>query len=149
MFVLSKAAPKTFNPIRDRRNKWANGRKKIKGNYRKSDGKQVRHNKQNLLQQFGARFNIWRISSGHQKSATDQLAYGHPAIFPEKLARDHIISWSNPGDMILDPFMGSGTTAKVALQNGRHYLGFEISQEYVDLARRRVAQSNPPLLVAA
>jgi site-specific DNA-methyltransferase (adenine-specific) len=73
----------------------------------------------------------------------------HPAIFPESLARDHILSWSNPGDLVLDPFVGSGTTPKMAMQNGRHYLGFDISEEYCTLARKRVAWANPPLLVVS
>ena len=65
---------------------------------------------------------------------------GHPATFPEKLAQDHILSWSNEGDIILDPFMGSGTTAKMALLNNRNYIGFEISKDYCDLANKRLSQ---------
>ncbi|MDJ1631361.1 site-specific DNA-methyltransferase [Bacillus velezensis] len=61
------------------------------------------------------RFNIWRIPNGHQKSSLDKIAFKHPAIFPERLAEDHILSWSNEGDIVFDPFMGSGTTAKMAL----------------------------------
>ena len=79
----------------------------------------------------------------------DDLTDIHPARFPEALARDHILSWSNPGNLVLDPFMGSGTTAKMAMQNGRDYLGFDISPEYVELARKRVAWANPPLLVVS
>jgi site-specific DNA-methyltransferase (adenine-specific) len=145
MFVLSKGPPTVFNEIADRRNKWANETKRIKGHYRNSDGEKKRHNKQNLLQKYGARFNIWRISGGHQKSTQDKIAFDVPAIFPEALARDHILSWSNPGDLIFDPFVGSGTVAKMAIETGRHYLGFDISQEYVDLARRRVARARMPL----
>lgn len=66
-------------------------------------------------------------------------AKGHPAPFPESLARDHILSWSNPGDIVLDTFMGSGTTAKMARETGRHYIGFECAQEYVDIANKRLA----------
>lgn len=138
MFVLSKGKPKTTNLLSDRKNKWYNGRKHIKGNYRNKDGEQVRHNKQNLLKEYGVRFNIWRIANGHQKSSLDKVAFEHPAIFPEKLAADHILSWSNPGDVVLDPFMGSGTTAKMAMLNGRNYIGFEISKEYCDIAEERL-----------
>jgi site-specific DNA-methyltransferase (adenine-specific) len=145
MFVFSKGSPAIFNEIADRRNKWANGIKKIKGHYRNSDGRKKRHNKQNLLQKFGVRFNIWRISGGHQKSTQDKIAFDVPAIFPETLARDHIISWSNPGDLILDPFVGSGTVPKMAIEQDRRFLGFDISQEYVDLARRRVQGARIPL----
>lgn len=69
-----------------------------------------------------------------------------PAVFPERLAADHIISWSNPGDVVLDPFMGSGTTAKMALLNGRNYIGFELSAEYCQIAEQRIADTIDQLL---
>ena len=72
---------------------------------------------------------------GYMKSTTDKIAYKHPAIFPEQLAYDHIISWSNKGDVVLDPFMGSGTTARIA---ERDFIGFEISKEYCDIAEERL-----------
>ena len=138
MFVFSKGKPKTFNCIKDRKNKWYNGKKHIKGHYRTKDGEQVRHNRENLLQEYGARFNIWRIATGCNKSTLDKIAFKHPAIFPEKLAEDHILSWSNPGDIVLDPFIGSGTTAKMALKNGRFYIGYEVSPEYCDITAERL-----------
>lgn len=139
MFVFSKGKPKTTNLIADRKNKWFNGKKKIKGSYRGKDGTQVRHSKQNLLKEYGTRFNIWRIANGHQKSTLDKVAFKHPAIFPEKLAGDHILSWSNPGDVVLDPFMGSGTTAKMAMLNNRYYIGFEMSEEYCSIIDQRLS----------
>lgn len=138
MFIFSKGKPKVTNLICDRKNKWYNGKKHIKGHYRNSDGEQVRHNKQNLLKEFGVRFNIWRIPNGHQKSTLDKIAFKHPAIFPEKLAEDHILSWSNEGDMVLDPFMGSGTVAKMAFLNKRKYIGFEVSDEYMKICKERL-----------
>lgn len=138
MFIFSKGKPKTINLLTDRKNKWYNGKKHIKGRYRNADGEQVRHNKQNLLKEYGVRFNIWRIPNGHQKSTLDKVAYEHPAIFPEKLANDHIISWSNEGDTVMDPFMGSGTTAKMAHINKRNWIGFEIASEYVEIANKRL-----------
>lgn len=138
MFILSKGKPNTVNIIKDRKNKCYNGRKHIKGNYRTSDGDTQRHNKQNLLQEYGARFNIWRIPTGHQKSSKDKIAFKHPAIFPEKLAEDHIISWSNEGDVVMDIFSGSGTTHKMALLNNRKYIGFEMSQEYINIENERL-----------
>lgn len=139
MFIFSKGKPKTINLLSDRKNKWYNGKKHIKGRYRNADGEQVRHNKQNLLKEYGVRFNIWRIPNGHQKSTLDKVAYEHPAIFPEKLANDHILSWSNEDDVVMDPFMGSGTTAKMAKLNNRKWLGFEIAPEYVDIANQRLS----------
>lgn len=82
------------------------------------------------------RSNVWKYA---QQDA-DPQASGHPAIFPEKLAKDHVASWSNPGDMVLDPFAGSGTTLKAAKELGRHFIGIEISPEYVKICQRRIAQ---------
>ena len=140
MFVFAKGNIGTFNCIKDRGNKWHNGRKHIKGNYRKQDGSQVRHNKQNILKEFGSRFNIWNISAGHNKSHTDKIAYNHPATFPEQLARDHIVSWSNPGDLILDPMCGSGTVGKMCILTGRRFIGIELDPEYFEIATRRTEQ---------
>ena len=81
---------------------------------------------------FSLRNNIWKYSVGFNDKT------GHPAVFPEKLANDHILSWSNEGDIVLDPFMGSGTTAKAAILNKRNYIGFEISKEYCDIANERI-----------
>ncbi|QST02871.1 site-specific DNA-methyltransferase (plasmid) [Pontibacillus sp. ALD_SL1] len=138
MFILSKGKPKTFNPIRDRKNKWYNGKKHIKGSYRTAEGEKKRHNKQNLLQEYGVRFNIWRIPTGCGKSSKDPFGSKHPAIFPERLAEDHILSWSNEGDIVFDPFMGSGTVAKMAKQNNRQYCGFEISKTYHEICQDRL-----------
>ena len=130
MFVFSKGKPKTFNPIIDRKNK-SFGRK-ITGTNRQKDGttKPIK-NKGNEIKQFGVRFNNWLVSDGKRQSK-------HPAIFPEQLANDHIISWSNENDMVYDPFMGSGTTAKMAKLNNRNWIGSEISKEYCDIIEQRI-----------
>ena len=83
------------------------------------------------MSEYGKRKNIWRYGVGGGKT-------GHPAVFPEELANDHIISWSNEGDIVLDPFSGSGTTHKMALLNNRRFIGFEISQEYIDIETQRL-----------
>ena len=90
------------------------------------------------IKKFGARSNIWRHSVGGFSVTKDKIAYRHPAIFPEKLARDHIRSWSNEGDTVLDPFMGSGTTGKMAKLFKRNFIGIEISKEYCHLAQKRI-----------
>lgn len=122
MFVFSKGVPKTANLICDKPNKWA-GHKDFSGKLK------------NPVPDYSPRTNIWKYTT----SFNDKT--GHPAPFPEALARDHIISWSNPGDVVLDPFIGSGTTAKMAILTGRNYIGFEISEEYCDIATRRVADA--------
>ena len=83
--------------------------------------------------------NIWEYAVGSGNTSTDGTD-AHPAPFPEALARDHILSWSNPGDLVLDPMMGSGTTIKMAILTGRQAIGIDTSAEYVELARRRIAK---------
>ena len=132
MFVLSKGRPKTTNIIKDRANKYT--------------GKQGGNHRGGLCErkEFGARFNIWRFNNGRDNTTKDRLAYQHPAIFPEQLANDHIISWSNEGDLVYDPFMGSGTTAKMALLNKRNFIGSEISEEYCRIAEERIHALRSP-----
>ena len=81
---------------------------------------------------------VWVIKNGMYKSTHDKIAFEHPAIFPEELCEKHIKSWSSEGDIVFDPFMGSGTTAKMAILNNRNYVGSEISKEYCDVAYQRL-----------
>ena len=141
MFVLVKGKIKTVHLIADKPNKTSGD--KVSGTERKTDGtirrmSAVVKNTGRKVKPYGVRSNIWHYGMGFMKSTTDKIAYKHPAIFPEKLARDHIISWSNPGDVVLDPFMGSGTVAKMARLTGRDFIGFEISKEYCDIAEERL-----------
>jgi DNA modification methylase len=135
MFVFSKGKPKTINLLCDRENKWAGswGKRSL----RKKDGT-LEQKEKVPYKQFGIRYNVWKINCGFGYTTKDKWAYTHPAMFPEKLAGDHILSWSNVGDVVLDPFVGSGTTAKMAKLNSRHYIGIDISKEYCSLANRRV-----------
>lgn len=136
MFIFSKGKPKTFNPIKDKKNKYAGGN--INSTIRQKDGslKLKSGYGQKKIAEWGQRHNIWKIDTvkGNERC-------GHPAPFPEQLAHDHIISWSNPGDVVLDPFMGSGTTAVAAIKTGRKYIGFELSEEYCRIAEERVANA--------
>lgn len=136
MFVFSKGKPKVFNPIKDRLNKHAGT--KIHGNVRQKDGsvKPMTGDKQKVIASHGQRFNVWEASG--QMSRKDTR---HPAQFPEHIARDHIISWSNEGDTVLDPFMGSGTTGKMALQLGRNFIGIELDADYFSIAEDRIRQA--------
>lgn len=137
MFVLSKGKPNTVNLIEDRVNKY--GGTTIHGTDRQANGKTTVQagNGKRKVKKIGARFNVWDIPS--VQSNTERT--GHPAQFPERLARDHIVSWSNEGDTVLDPFMGSGTTGVACVQTGRNFIGFEISQEYCDMATVRVQEA--------
>ena len=129
MFILVKGKIKTFNPLKDRLNKKQTG--KFLKNKRLADGTTGEVGKYGTRNKYGQRFNIWEFSN------TDRSK--HPAIFPEQLAQDHIISWSNPGDLVLDPMAGSGTVLKVAEQLGRNSIGIEISEEYCDIIKKRMA----------
>ncbi len=137
MFVLSKGKPKTINIIRDKENKW--GGKSTFGEVtrREKDGSLTAKGKK-VVNRFGARTNIWRYSNGKGFATKDEIAYRHPAIFPEKLAADHIISWSQEGDIVLDPFAGSGTVPKKAMELNRQWIGIEISKEYCEIANERL-----------
>ena len=132
MFILTKGKLKTFNPIKDKPNK--NAGKKASGTVRQVDGTTKPMSKEMVINDLGQRYNIWEISPQTQKG-------NHPAPFPEALANDHIISWSNEGDVVLDPFMGSGTTGKMALLNNRKFIGVELSPEYVEIAKKRIDEA--------
>lgn len=119
MFVFSKGTPKTSKLICDKRNKWA-GHKDFSG--------KLKH----PVPEFSPRTNIWKYTT----SFNDKT--GHPAVFPEALAQDHILTWSNKGDIILDPFMGSGTTGKMAILNDRDFIGIELDEEYFRIAEERL-----------
>lgn len=86
--------------------------------------------------------NIFTYNVG-TSSSKDKIAFGHPAIFPERLAEDQIRTWTNEGDLVYDCFMGSGTTAKVAQLLDRQWIGSEISEEYVKIAQTRLSQYIP------
>ena len=133
MFVFSRGRPKTFNPIKDRPTK-SDG-EQYHGTVRQNDGntKQV-CNSGKLISKFGQRFNVWHIAGVHSKTERT----GHPAQFPIRLAQDHIISWSNEDDIILDPFMGSGTTGVACLNTSRKFIGIEIDEKYFNIAKQRI-----------
>ena len=136
MFIFSKGKPKTFNPIMEEC-KYAGSDKKARTFRHTGDELQETHIK-NKVNKEKIKGNVWYFSTGYNKSTKDIIAFKHPAIFPEQLANDHIISWSNEGDTVLDIFSGSGTTAKMAKLNNRNYIGFEISKEYCDIAEERL-----------
>lgn len=146
MFIFSKDKPKTFNPIKDRANKWAGT--KLTGTSRQKDGslKPFQH-KGKDYKDFGVRFNIWEYNVGLNCSSTNPIAHQHPAIFPEKLAKDQILSWSNEYDLILDPFMGSGTTAIACIETNRHYIGIEINPDYCEIANKRISNNKEQLKI--
>jgi site-specific DNA-methyltransferase (adenine-specific) len=137
MFVLSKGKPKTVNLLRDKPNRWADSTTYGDVTRREKDGTLTNKGKKTVAK-FGVRTNIWRYANGKGFATKDEIAYGHPAIFPEKLCEDHILSWSNPGDLVLDPFGGSGTTGKMAKSLGRDFILIEAVKDYCDIAKKRI-----------
>ena len=136
MFVLSKGKPKTAN-IQTQTTIWKKSTKEL-STTRQADGatKEMKYEKGKSERKMD---NIWLINTGYMRSTKDKFAYKHPAMFPEELVERHILSWSNPNDVVLDIFMGSGTTAKIALLNNRSYIGFELSEEYCKIANERIS----------
>jgi DNA modification methylase len=130
-FVFSSGSPSRVNLIEDRK-KVRVGKETVNSSRRNADGT-MPDSRRIETRENSRRSNVWLYNTGG-------VGLGHPAIFPEKLATDHITSWSNPGDLILDPFTGSGTTCKAAKELGRNFLGFEINPEYCKIAERRIAQ---------
>ena len=136
MFVLSKGKPKTFNPIEDRKNKYAG--MNVHGTFRNKDGTTTNRSetwKSSVCKEFGRRFNVWEIPSEKANRT------GHPAVFPKQIANNYILTWTNPGDIVFDPFLGSGTTAVAAVNTGRHYIGFELDPAYFDIACKRLDEA--------
>lgn len=127
MFIFSKGKPNTFNPLKEEtKNKgvameWGN-RKTIMDT---NQARRHRNSEIRITKAYKNRSNIFRYSIGGGRT-------GHPAVFPEQLAEDHIVTWSNKGDIVFDPMCGSGTTCKMAWLNKRNFIGIDISEEYIN-----------------
>lgn len=140
MFVCSNGIPQTINLLQDKPNR-TKGTTRIGASERNIDGSMRESwlsKTKGIIKDLGVRDNIFDYGTGFMQSSKDEIAFNHPAIFPEMLAADHIKSWSNEGDIVYDPFMGSGTTAKMAIELGRNYIGSEISKEYCEIAEKRL-----------
>lgn len=149
MFIFSKDKPKTFNPLFAPYFNLTNDKRQMRHKRygRNKDGvnnqKKVTYFRQDQIK----RTNVWEYAVGMNNSTKDKIAYQHPAIFPEALAEDHILTWSNQNDIVYDPFMGSGTTAKMCIKHGRNYIGSEISKEYCDIANKRISHVQKVLTI--
>jgi len=143
MFVFSKGGPKAANLLQTKTKHRGNNHSSTT---RQADGSLVNH-KYETGKAYRNRGNVWRYGAGYMKTTNDKYAYEHPAMYPEQLAKDHILSWSNPGDLVLDPMCGSGTTLKMAKQSGRNYIGIDTSEKYCKLSQKRVERAQTPLLL--
>lgn len=141
MFVFLKGKkPNKVNLIKDKENRWAGVANFGKRSARTKDG-EIKKMESYTVSDYGSRYNVWYINNGSGWTTKDKFAYDHPAMFPESLAEDHILSWSDPGDIVLDPMCGAGTTLKMAKMNSRNFIGIEINEDYKNLSLRRVAEA--------
>jgi len=143
MFIFSKGKAVTFNPIRDRKDTSSYLGVYGKNSFRKKNGEMVTGRDRKPYSSVGKRHNVWRCKTAGQENPCK--ASNHPAKFGLGLARDHIYSWSNMGDLVYDPMMGSGTTAKACIELNRNFIGSEISRQYTEDANAEII----PLLIAS
>ena len=136
MFVFSKGKPNTFNPIM-KKNATA-GAVRHSRKFRNPNGEMIPGFNGKPVNEYGIENNIWLIKNGMNKSTKDLVAFEHPAIFPEELAAKHIITWTKINDLVYDPFMGSGTTAKMSILLDRNWVGSELDSTYSDICNRRI-----------
>ena len=139
-FILSKGKPRTISLLRDKPNKYAGEVQDFKR--RELDGRQRPVGASRPVDAWGVRPAVWSYGAGGPATTKDNYASAHPALMPERLAEDHIRSWSRPGDLVFDPMCGAATTCKMALLNHRHYLGFEVHEPYHRLAERRMEDAH-------
>lgn len=150
MFILSKGKPKTFNPIMVEATKFGSVKpQKYSSGARSANGESLSFNQPHNNRSQKYKHNIWGFSVGFGSVTTDKIAYQHPAIFPEQLAADHIFSWSNEGDTILEPFAGSGTTIKKAIELNRNYIAFEKEEKYYHIIQERIKKHTQQLKLIA
>jgi site-specific DNA-methyltransferase (adenine-specific) len=133
MFVLTKGKPMTFNPLKE---KTVRSGPEMLVHNKKADGVNKKVLKD--LKKEKTKTNIWSYAVGLGGTTSDKIAFEHPAVFPEQLAMDHILSWTKEGDTVLDPMCGSGTTCKMARKSGRNFIGIDISPEYIGIAKKRM-----------
>lgn len=140
MFVFSKGSPKTTNiSLRERSNKCEDKRTYRKKKFSRNQDGEFNENDY-FVKEMVPEYNIWDFYVGWGNTTKDDVAFEHPAIFPEELVKRHIESWTNEGDLIYDPFMGSGTTSKMSILSKRNYIGSELSEEYCEIEKRRLSQ---------
>lgn len=132
MFCLTKGKPTVFNPITEPTKYTGKANMKNRGKDGALEYRKIERTKEKKVG------NVFFYSIGGGITTKDKVAFKHPAIFPEKLVYDQIITWTNQGDIVYDPFMGSGTTAKMAEELDRKWFGSEISEEYIRISEERL-----------
>lgn len=137
MFILSKGKPKTFNGLKEKSKYGGEMASRTRSFYKtNTENEPTIQNKRDVISDEKLRNNIWYYIVG----STQTGKIKHPAMFPEQLASDQILSWSNENDLVYDCFIGSGTTAKMSILNNRKYIGSELSKEYYEIALNRISE---------
>jgi len=137
MFILSKGKPKTFNGLKEKSKYGGEMASRTRSFYKtNTESEPTIQNKRDVISDEKLRNNIWYYIVG----STQTGKIKHPAMFPEQLASDQILSWSNENDLVYDCFIGSGTTAKMSILNNRKYIGSELSKEYYEIALNRISE---------
>ena len=136
MLILSNGAVSTFHGLRAA--KVTHDKPRMKQNSRDRAGNKMPYVFRQAKSDDKLRDNVWVLPKAHQRDLPP--TGDHPAVMPVHLAADHVLSWSNSGDVVFDPMAGSGVTLYAAAQNGRRWLGCDISAEYAEVARRRLAE---------
>jgi len=144
MFIFSKGKPKTFNPIKIKCVTAGTSRSYSYVCATTKENSSIRSGREDktIIKEEKYKPNIWFFDCGKGNTSKDKYIFEHPATYPEALAKDHILSWSNQGDLVLDPFVGSGTTCKIAKLQGRKFIGIDISEDYCKIARKRIRQES-------
>lgn len=142
MFILTKGKINTFNPIKEECKRKGDSVQFTTRKNRQSDGLEFDAIRKGelIVSKEKVLKNIWEYDTGYNRTTKDKIAFQHPAIFPEKLAQDHILSWSNEGDIVFDCFMGANTTGKMALLNNRKFIGIEKVKEYFEISKQRISE---------
>ena len=139
MFVFCKGIkPRALNLLADRKNISTGMVSRRETRSSAEDRRTL--DKRRVVVEYSRRFNVWHV-------ARENNGTGHPAIFPVKLAQGHILTWTNDGDTVLDPFMGSGTTAVACIKTNRHYIGFEMNKDYYNMSIKRVSAEKCQLVL--
>lgn len=141
MYILSKGEPKTFNPIM---RECKNGGKGYDTTFVSQIGKGREEHKRGVTPKECIDYNVWSFPTATSKESTYTLKDGrkihHTAVFPKELALRHIKTWTNEGDVVLDPFMGSGTSGLAAVELGRSFIGCELNEDYFTMASERIGE---------
>ena len=140
MFVLSKGRPKTINLIKDKKNRWSGTTKWGTDSHRQQDGSLKEGTRGDMvINEYGYRTNIWKIKNSYGFGNRKE-SYKHPGTFPLSLSTDHILTWTNPGETVLDIFSGSGTTGVSCVKTDRNYIGIERNPDYYELSKKLIKQ---------